>query len=147
MNIFLGTLQMNHNPDRAYISAVVLARCCHRMIKVAQELEKDENTQVILIATDSVAWRGKPHEHLWTTKKELGAFVIEYYDAAMIVRGEKKYQIEDKSRCITKWAGVSKEKTENMPFGALLNPELIQEDEVFWNEAIMRLVDSENNPY
>lgn len=147
MNIFLGTLQENHNPDRAYISAVVLARCCYRMITLAQALEKDESTQVVLIATDSIAWRGKPHPHLWTTEKKLGNFVLEHYDAAMIIRGEKKYQIQDKERVVTKWAGVSKEITADLPFGALINPELLPEKEIFWNETLMRLVDSNNEPY
>lgn len=147
MNIFLGTLQENHNPDRAYISAVVLARCCHRMITMARAIEEDEKSQVILIATDSIAWRGNPHPHLWTTEKKLGSFVLEHYDAAMLVRGEKKYQIQDKNKVITKWAGVAKEITADLPFGALLNPELIPAQEIFWNEALMRLVDSDNNPY
>ena len=145
MNIFLGTLQQNENPDRAYIAAVVLARCCYRMIRIAKHLEEDDECQVLLIATDSVAWKGAPHPEVWTKDKSLGAFVLEHYNVPMIILSPKKYQVQDKG-CITKWAGVKKELTLDMKFGDILT-NTVPEQEIFWSETLMRLVDADNNPY
>ena len=37
----------------------------------------------------------------------------------MFIAGPKVYQLRDKDRLITRWAGVAQEDTESMPFGAV----------------------------
>jgi hypothetical protein len=118
MNFFIGFTHRSDNPEHAYIGAVIIARCIHRMLALVDKIESFGN-DVILIATDSIAWAGLPMPHIWVEpeQKKMGSFVKEYAAVRMAVKGAKCYQIETKEGVKTVWSGVDRTLTENLDFG------------------------------
>ena len=120
MNQFIGFCWRKDRPSFLHLAAVILARCDNRIITRAERLI-DRGAIPVLIATDSIAWIGKGNELVVTNAdhKKLGMFAWEAQDCEMFIAGPKVYQLRDKDRLITRWAGVAQEDTENMPFGAV----------------------------
>lgn len=144
MNLFIGYCQRNDNPEFAHIAAVVLARCVMRVLRIAAELEKRGN-QVILIATDAVAWTGKaePDMYCLPHEKELGALVLEYENTKACIKGSKCYQIIAADGSVkTFWSGVSKAKTKGLAFGEIETSPL-KPLEVAFDEKKQRFIDRE----
>lgn len=119
MNFFVGYCQLNYSPIYAHISATVIARCNARMNSMCNYIE-EKGGKVILINTDAIAWTGIDYPELYQTKKELGAFILEYANCTAYVKGAKSYQLlEPNGKVHTVWAGVLKEKTEQLEFGGI----------------------------
>lgn len=106
MNYFIGMCWQKRSPIYLHLAAVIIARCNKRMIDTATTLAKRGNVP-LLIATDSVAWCGKPEEDLVDKKKFLGAFVSELYDGEMFVVRSKKYQMRKGNKLKTVYAGCT----------------------------------------
>ena len=145
MNLFIGYCQNNNNPWLSHISAVVIARCCFRVLEMADELRRRGN-KITLINVDSVAWQGRPAEDLYSRKKYFGAMYLEHEDIYMCIGGVKKYQIYDPriGKTKTMYAGVRREESCNIPFGDILNYTEEEENKLityltFLNERIYRM--------
>lgn len=120
MNYFIGMCWRKKQPSHLHLAAVVIARCNKRMIDTAYELLRRNNTP-ILIATDSIAWIGKNEPDLTTTKKYLGAFVIEVINGEMIIKSSKCYQVKYQEKVGTYWSGVPKDLSSQLKFGEIKN--------------------------
>lgn len=145
MNLFIGYCQNNNNPWLSHISAVVIARCCFRVLEMADELRRRGN-KITLINVDSVAWQGRPAEDLYSRKKYFGAMYLEHENVFMCIGGVKKYQIYDPriGKTKTMYAGVRREESCNIPFGDILNYTEEEENKLityltFLNERIYRM--------
>lgn len=121
MNFFIGFCQCNTDPKYAHLSAVIIARCNARIRSVMHEIYRRYGT-VILVNTDSIAWIGPDMPQLYTTKKALGNFLLEYKDVTMYVKGPKAYQILDHDGTLkTVCAGVTADIKAKMKFGDILD--------------------------
>lgn len=122
MNYSIGMCWLKIRPSFLHLAAVIIGRTVHRVIQTAYKL-LDCGDSPLLIATDAIAWSGKPHPEWWTAKsnKKLGDFVVEVVDGEMIVVTSHKYQIKYGDKVITRWSGVKKEQSQNMIFGEVLN--------------------------
>lgn len=145
MNLFIGYCHRNNNPAFSHIAAVVLARCVNRILTLAEELENRGN-QVILIATDAVAWTGKAEDDLYTRPedKQLGSLVIEYEDIEACIKGSKCYQLKNKEgKIATFWSGIPKSLTKELDFGEIITAPH-KPEQVIWNETLQRFVGANN---
>lgn len=95
MNAAIGMFQKNNNPKLSHLSAVIIARCVNRVLKMAKKLEEEKNS-VILIATDSIIWLGKPFEEA-TDTKFLGSFTYEIHKGKFYGVSAKAYQTIDEA--------------------------------------------------
>lgn len=120
MNYFLGYCWKQSKPAYLHLAAVVLARCDTRMIKLAEQLIDGGNTP-LLIVTDSIAWIGDDGAVPVASTKTLGGFCWEARNCCMMIASPKAYQMQVDNTTITRWAGVDKTTTANMPFGAIAN--------------------------
>lgn len=116
MNLFVGYCYRDTYPEFSHVAAIILARAAWRILNLAQEIMAADNV-IRLIATDSVLWEGDLADNT-VSVKTFGAFLLEYSDVRALIMGSKKYQIEEPDgHCLTRWAGVKKELTENLKFG------------------------------
>lgn len=117
MNIIIGYWQRNNYPLYAHLSAVVIARCCNRMVRTAEKIT-NKGGLVILIATDSISWVGKPLYDITDEKECLGSFNREFNDCFMLIKGAKSYQILAKNGKIkTVVSGIKTSITKDYEFG------------------------------
>lgn len=119
MNAAIGMFQKNNNPRLSMISAVIIARCVNRILKLAEKLENNKST-VLLIATDSIIWVGSTLEEA-TNKKFLGSFTYEIHDGKFYGISSKAYQtVDDEGVTKTKYSGMKNtEEKKNLKFGEL----------------------------
>lgn len=119
MNAAIGWFQKTNSPRLSHLAAVIIARCCDRVMKVAKKIE-NKNSVVILIATDSVIWKGCELEEA-TDIKYLGSFTYEVHNGKFFGTGPKAYQIlNDSGECITKYSGMKNtEEKSKIPFGEI----------------------------
>lgn len=146
LNIPIGYFQKNSNPAQSFITAVVIARCNARMKKLCSIIESNPYNEVILINTDSIAWSGVDIPEIYTTEKKLGNFIIEHKNIKAYIKGAKSYQLLDGNKVKTVYAGIKKEKQENMKFGDIFNQKLIAEA-YDWDEDSKRFVIFEINNF
>lgn len=115
LNFTVGSFWGKEKPKYAHLAAVVIARCANRMLKAHCEIEL-KGGNVLLIATDAIAWAG-PADLIETTKeKELGNLILEYENAELYMLGAKSYQIKCGDTYKTFWSGVRKEVKDLIPW-------------------------------
>lgn len=118
MNATIGFFQLNSNPKLSFISAIVILRCNIDMIRRCRQLEKEGN-EILFIATDSIAWKGK-ESPVAIDEKYLGSFTYEGKDIKFLGYSSKAYQwLGNDGKCTTKYAGVKKEESAKLGFGEL----------------------------
>ena len=109
MNACIGYFQKNSSPKLSHLSAVIIARCCQRMMDLSDKLEKEGNP-VVFIATDSLIWTGS-YSDIATEDKYLGSFTYEYKNVKFYGLGPKAYQLElADGEVVTKYAGMKNGK-------------------------------------
>lgn len=114
----IGYFQKNSNPNLSHIAAVTIARCNHMIYQHIRKLI-DEGNIILLVATDSVAWKGKPYAGA-TGDKYLGSFTYEGYDTKLFMQGCKSYQFYDvEGNLITKAAGIPQDISGKYSYGEL----------------------------
>lgn len=122
MNRFIGCCWRKSQPSYFHLAAVIIARCDNRMVKEARRLLGRGETP-LLIATDSIMWKGKDDEMEQFVKikdddTQLGDLCWEAYNAEAIIAGSKCYQIRHSNGKVkTIWSGVSKEISDAAEFG------------------------------
>ena len=125
MNTFIGYCWRRRQPSYFHLAAVIIARCDNRMVEMARRL-LDRGETPLLIATDSIMWKGKDDEMEQLVKvkgkdTQLGDICWEAYNAETVIEGSKCYQIRYPSGKIkTTWSGVSKSESEKAQFGDVL---------------------------
>lgn len=119
MNAAIGMFQKTSNPRLCHLSAVIIGRCCNRILKLAKKIE-DKQSSVILIATDSIIWKGSLLEEA-VDRKSLGSFTYEIHNGQFYEVGPKAYQVMDDSGCIhTKYSGMKNSEEKNsLKFGEM----------------------------
>ena len=142
MNATIGYFQRNNNPALSFISAVVILRCNIDMIRRCYQLEKEGNT-VLFIATDSIAWKGKPAPSIATDEKFLGSFSYEAKNTKFLGYSCKAYQfLTNAGKCITKYSGMKKEESAKLKFGELQYKGDHERKKYQWNANDMQFIES-----
>ena len=122
MNRFIGYCWLKRQPSYFHLAAVIIARCDNRMVEMARRL-LDRGEIPLLIATDSIMWKGKDDEVEQLVKMkgentQLGDLCWEAYNAEAIIAGSKCYQIRHSNGKVkTIWSGVNKEVSDAAAFG------------------------------
>ena len=117
MNSFFGYLQSTKlwkgDLNMAHVTAVVITRSNHRMLKYTQEMIENGGMPV-LVMTDSIVWRGTVFNE-FTKEKSLGAFVLEYEMADLAYCKYGQYAISDPKTgefLVVKHQGIDEQVTE-----------------------------------
>ena len=138
MNMSIGYMWRKQCPNLAHLSAIIIARCNDRIIKAWRQIE-DKGGTVVLVATDSIAWRGDTNLIETTTTKDLGNLVMEYESCKMIVVSPKCYQLKTKEgKTKSFWAGKSKEYTSKLIFGDMKTVDHLDLFGVEWNADTLK---------
>ena len=138
MNSFIGFCHMNSCPRYAHIAAVVLARCNHRMLTLADELRR-RGQDPALINVDSILWIGDDQPDLLQAGKSFGAFHAEHKNCEAIIASAKKYQILDADGTLfNTWSGCKTDKQRSLKFGDILYKDLIQEKQYIFDPEVNR---------
>ena len=138
MNMSIGYMWRRQCPNLAHLAAVTIARCNERIINAWQQIE-DKGGTVVLVATDSIAWRGDANLIETTTTKDLGNLVMEYESCKMIVVSPKCYQLKTKEgKTKSFWAGKSKEYTSKLIFGDMKKVDYLDIFRVQWNADTLK---------
>ena len=133
MNMSIGHMWRRQCPNLAHLAAVTIARCNERMINAWRQIEGKGGT-VVLVATDSIAWRGNVNLIPTTTIKDFGNLVMEYESCEMIVMSPKCYQLRTKEgQTKSFWAGKNREYTKKLAFGSIRNATEIYPANVEWD--------------
>ena len=141
MNATIGYFQRNNNPSLSFISGIVILRCNIDMIRRCYQLEEEGNT-VLFIATDSIAWKGKPSS-VATDEKYLGSFTYEGKNTTFLGYSSKAYQWMKDGKCITKYSGMKKDESAKLGFGELQYKGDAHERKKYqWNANDMQFVES-----
>lgn len=142
MNAAIGFMQRNSNPALSFISAIVILRCNIDMIRRCYQLVKEGNT-ILFIATDSIAWKGKPSS-VAIDEKYLGSFTYEGKNIKFLGYSSKAYQwVNNDGKCITKYSGMKKEESAKLGFGELQYKGDAHERKRYqWNEVDQQFVES-----
>ena len=142
MNAAIGFMQRNSNPALSFISAIVILRCNIDMIRRCYQLVKEGNT-ILFIATDSIAWKGKPSS-VAIDEKYLGSFTYEGKNIKFLGYSSKAYQwVTNDGKCITKYSGMKKEESAKLGFGELQYKGDAHERKRYqWNEVDQQFVES-----
>lgn len=109
MNLSIGYMQKESNPNLAHIAAVVIARANQFILNKADELVKEGNV-VLNINIDSIMWKGNKSK-VATDDKYLGSFTYEYDGEIVDIyyKGARSYQIRDHNGNVdTKCSGMEK---------------------------------------
>lgn len=97
MNSFLGYLQSTKlwkgDTNMAHITAVVITRSNHRMLKYTEDIINKEGT-VFMVMTDSIVWNGNQFKDT-QREKALGNFVLEYEKVDVAYCKYGQYAIAD----------------------------------------------------
>lgn len=140
------------------IRAVIMFRCNQRILNYCHILE-NIGCVPVLINTDSISWLHNSdttgfEEVGAVREKALGKLIIEYEDCQMYIASVKTYQILDGEHVITKWAGVRKEVSSELPFGAICRTDVrmlmdkIARDCLFcWDEKRFRFITANGDLY
>ena len=138
MNMSIGYMWRKQCPNLAHLSAIIIARCNDRIIKAWRQIE-DKGGTVVLVATDSIAWRGDTNLIETATTKDLGNLVMEYESCKMIVVSPKCYQLKTKEgKTKSFWAGKSKEYTSKLIFGEIKKVDYLDIFGVQWNADTLK---------
>ena len=142
MNAAIGFMQRNSNPALSFISAIVILRCNIDMIRRCYQLVHEGNT-VLFIATDSIAWKGKPSS-IAIDEKYLGSFTYEGKNIKFLGYSSKAYQwLTNDGKCITKYSGMKREESAKLGFGELQYKGDAHERKKYqWNEVDRQFVES-----
>ena len=142
MNAAIGFMQRNSNPALSFISAIVILRCNIDMIRRCYQLVKEGNT-ILFIATDSIAWKGKPSS-VAIDEKYLGSFTYEGKNIKFLGYSSKAYQwVTNDGKCITKYSGMKKNESAKLGFGELQYKGDAHERKKYqWNEVDQQFVES-----
>ena len=142
MNATIGYFQRNSNPALSFISAIVILRCNIDMIRRCYQLEDEGNT-ILFIATDSIAWKGRPSP-IAIDEKYLGSFTYEGKNIKFLGYSSKAYQwLTNEGKCITKYSGTKKEESAKLKFGELQYKGDAHERKKYqWNEVDQQFVES-----
>ena len=142
MNATIGYFQRNNNPALSFISAIVILRCNIDMIRRCYQLEEEGNI-VLFIATDSIAWKGKPSS-IAIDEKYLGSFTYEGKNTTFLGYSSKAYQwLTNDGKCITKYSGMKKEESAKLKFGELQYKGDAHERKKYqWNADDMQFIES-----
>lgn len=119
MNAAIGMFQKTNNPRLSHLAAVIIGRCANRIITTARSIEK-QNGIVLLIATDSIIWKGGEIKEA-VDYKALGTFTYEVHNGQFYGAGSKAYQlIDDNGVVITKYSGMKNTEEKNkIDFGKI----------------------------
>ena len=138
MNMSIGYMWRRQCPNLAHLAAIIIARCNERIISAWRQIEGKGGT-VVLVATDSIAWRGNSNLIPTTTTKDLGNLVMEYESCKMIVVSPKCYQLKTKEgQTKSYWAGKSKEYTSKLAFGDMKTVDHLDLFGVEWNADTLK---------
>ena len=138
MNMSIGYMWRRQCPNLAHLAAIIIARCNERIISAWRQIEGKGGT-VVLVATDSIAWRGNANLIPTTTTKDLGNLVMEYESCKMIVVSPKCYQLKTKEgQTKSYWAGKSKETVKRLAFGDIKNATEIYPANVEWDIKLLK---------
>ena len=138
MNMSIGYMWRRQCPNLAHLAAIIIARCNERIISAWRQIEGKGGT-VVLVATDSIAWRGNSNLIPTTTTKDLGNLVMEYESCEMIVLSPKCYQLKTKEgQTKSYWAGKSKETVKKLAFGDIKNATEIYPANVEWDIKLLK---------
>lgn len=114
MNSFLGYLQSlklwKGDLNMAHISAVVITRSNHRMLKYTEEM-LEKGGRVLMVMTDSIVWQGNVF-HDTQKSKALGNFVLEYEKVDVVYCKYGQYAMQDpvtKELVLVKHQGLDEE--------------------------------------
>ena len=142
MNAAIGYFQRNSNPAISFISAIVILRCNIDMIRRCYQLEDEGNT-VLFIATDSIAWKGKPSS-VAIDDKYLGSFTYEGKNIKFLGYSCKAYQwLNNEGKCITKYSGMKREESAKLGLGELQYKGDAHERKKYqWNKVDRQFVES-----
>ena len=142
MNAAIGYAQRNSNPALSFISAIVILRCNIDMIRRCYQLEDEGNT-VLFIATDSIAWKGRPSS-IAIDEKYLGSFTYEGKNIKFLGYSSKAYQwLTNDGKCVTKYSGMKKEESAKLGFGELQYKGDAHERKKYqWNKVDQQFVES-----
>lgn len=141
MNATIGFMQLNSNPALSFISAIVILRCNIDMIRRCYQLVHEGNT-VLFIATDSIAWKGRP-SNVATDEKYLGSFTYEGKNIKFLGYSSKAYQWLNGGKCTTRYSGMKKEESAKLGFGELQYKGDARERKKYqWNEVDRQFVES-----
>lgn len=142
MNATIGYFQRNNNPALSFISAIVILRCNIDMIRRCYQLEDEGNT-ILFIATDSIAWKGKPSS-IAIDEKYLGSFTYEAKNTKFLGYSCKAYQfLNNEGKTITKYSGMKKEESAKLKFGELQYKGDAHERKKYqWNAEDMQFIES-----
>ena len=142
MNAAIGYMQRNTNPALSFISAIVILKCNIDMVRRCNQLVNEGNT-VLFIATDSIAWKGKPSS-IAIDEKYLGSFTYEGKNIKFLGYSSKAYQwLNNKGECITKYSGMKKEESAKLGFGELQYKGDAHERKKYqWNEVDQQFFES-----
>lgn len=136
MVISIGYFHRNINPTLSALAAVTIARTNHRIFNICRELKARGNV-VLLVATDSVAWKGNPYDGA-TMEKYLGSFTYECYNNMILVQGCKNYQYIDlKGNCVSKAAGIKREISAQWKFGDIPP---VEHSKIFMDEDNAKII-------
>lgn len=114
----IGYFHMNVDPFCSILAAVTIARTNHRIFRMCRELI-EQNNLVLLVATDSIAWKGKEYSRA-THDKRLGSFTYECFDSSILIRGCKNYQyINMDGKCVSKASGYIRSASALWKFGEI----------------------------
>lgn len=122
MNAAIGWFQKKTCPRLSHLSAVIIGRCCDRILKMAKHIETEGN-RVLIIMTDAILWKGKLIANI-PSQKYLGAFTYEYRNISFYGLGPKAYQVKDEfGNVTTKYSGMKNgTEKEQLQFGQLPEP-------------------------
>lgn len=125
MNRFIGYCWHKCQPSYFHLTAVIIARCDNRIVEMARRL-LGRGCMPLLIATDSIMWKGEDDEikELIKPKDEntqLGDLCWEAYDAEAAIMGSKCYQVKHSNGTLsTVWSGTDRRESKKLSFGDIL---------------------------
>ena len=102
MVAFIGYIRSTKSWQHHYmghISAVVYARHLKEMLRLYDKVVSAKNV-VEMIATDSICWKGRAMPEICQREKELGAFVLEYEDAKLLMLANGVYGLQEKDQLV-----------------------------------------------
>lgn len=115
--VSIGYFHINRDPFCSPLAAVTIARTNHRIYTMCREINR--NNIILLVATDSIAWKGREYSRA-VREKFLGSFTYECFDSSMLIRGCKNYQyINLDGKCVSKASGIKREISSTWKFGEI----------------------------
>lgn len=113
MVAFIGYIRSTKSWQHHYmghLSAIVYARHIKEMLYLYDKIVGEKNV-VEMIATDSICWKGHAMPAITQREKELGAFVLEYENAKLLMLANGVYGLQEGDQLVVfKHQGTSAEE-------------------------------------